>query len=220
MTSQSPLDRLAGPGNVLSKEPPDANDFAGLVRSGLARLRDAENTSNSLYSRFDLAYSAAHALCLAALPHVVKHVRAVSGVDGSTHRSRQSRRRANQPARVHHESVGRPCSSNCAVHTTRDVLRRGRGGVHRGGLDRQTSTSAFSIAGANTLCGSHSGTTAGGGLGPTTPTQRTCLSMSSNAQSVELSNLLHIPSWRLHAPLHSCEYRWLRALATKFPKGQ
>ena len=69
MTSQSPLDRLAGPGNVLSKEPPDASEFAGLVQSALARLRDAENTSNSLYSRFDLAYSAAHALCLAALRH-------------------------------------------------------------------------------------------------------------------------------------------------------
>lgn len=69
MTSQSPLDRLAEPGSVLAKEPPDANEFAGLVHSGLARLRDAENTSNSLYSRFDLAYSAAHALCLAALRH-------------------------------------------------------------------------------------------------------------------------------------------------------
>jgi hypothetical protein len=69
MTSPSPLDRLAGPGNVLSKEPADANEFAGLVRSGPERLRDAENTSNSLYSRFDLAYSAAHALCLAALRH-------------------------------------------------------------------------------------------------------------------------------------------------------
>ena len=69
MTSQSPLDRLAGPGNVLAKEPPDAKEFAGLVQSGLARLKDAESTSNSLYSRFDLAYSAAHALCLAALRH-------------------------------------------------------------------------------------------------------------------------------------------------------
>lgn len=39
------------------------------MQSGLARLKDAENTSNSLYSRFDLAYSAAHALCLAALRH-------------------------------------------------------------------------------------------------------------------------------------------------------
>src|SRR6476659_598979 len=69
MTSPSPLDRLAGSGNVLAKEPPDAKEFAGLVRSGLARLKDAENAENSLDSRFDLAYSAAHALCLAALRH-------------------------------------------------------------------------------------------------------------------------------------------------------
>src|SRR5713226_708504 len=64
MTSPSPLERLAGPGNVLAKEPPDAKEFAGLVRSGLARLKDAENEANSLDGRFDLAYSAAHALCL------------------------------------------------------------------------------------------------------------------------------------------------------------
>jgi hypothetical protein len=69
VTSPSPLDRLAGPGNVLAREAPDANEFAGLVRSGLARLKDAENETNSLDSRFDLAYSAAHALCLAALRH-------------------------------------------------------------------------------------------------------------------------------------------------------
>jgi len=69
MTSPSPLDRLAGPGNVLANEPLDAKEFAGLVRSGLARLKDAENEANSLDSRFDLAYSAAHALCLAALRH-------------------------------------------------------------------------------------------------------------------------------------------------------
>jgi hypothetical protein len=43
--------------------------FAGLVTSGLARLTDAEKVENSLYSRFDLAYNAAHALCLAALRH-------------------------------------------------------------------------------------------------------------------------------------------------------
>ena len=67
MTSPSPLDRLAGPGNVLSKEAPDAKEFEGLVRSGFARLKDAENEANSLESRFDLAYGAAHALCLAAL---------------------------------------------------------------------------------------------------------------------------------------------------------
>jgi hypothetical protein len=67
MTSPAPLDRLAGPGNVLAKEAPDAKEFDGLVRSGLARLKDAENEANSLESRFDLAYGAAHALCLAAL---------------------------------------------------------------------------------------------------------------------------------------------------------
>ena len=69
MTSPSPLERLAGPGNVLTREAPDAIEFAGLVRSGLVRLKDAERESNSLDSRFDLAYSAAHALCLAALRH-------------------------------------------------------------------------------------------------------------------------------------------------------
>ena len=69
MTSPSPLDRLAGPGNVLGKEAPDAREFDGLVHSGLARLKDAENEANSLESRFDLAYGAAHALCLAALRH-------------------------------------------------------------------------------------------------------------------------------------------------------
>jgi hypothetical protein len=69
MTSPSPLERLAGPGNVLAKEPPNAREFARLVRSGLARLKDAENEANSLDSRFDLAYSAAHSLCLAALRH-------------------------------------------------------------------------------------------------------------------------------------------------------
>jgi hypothetical protein len=67
MTSQSRLERLAGPGNVLAKEPADAKEFAGLAASGLERLADAERVENSLYSRFDLAYGAAHALCLAAL---------------------------------------------------------------------------------------------------------------------------------------------------------
>jgi hypothetical protein len=69
MTSPSPLERLAGPGNVLAKEAPDSQEFEGLVRSGLTRLHDAERNVNSLASRFDLAYGAAHALCLAALRH-------------------------------------------------------------------------------------------------------------------------------------------------------
>ena len=38
-----------------------------LLRTGMARLQDARNTSLALESRFDLAYNAAHALCLAAL---------------------------------------------------------------------------------------------------------------------------------------------------------
>ena len=33
----------------------------------MTRPKDAENTTNSLEGRFDLAYNAAHALCLAAL---------------------------------------------------------------------------------------------------------------------------------------------------------
>jgi len=38
-----------------------------LVESGLARLADSEQSVLSLEGRFDLAYNAAHALCLAAL---------------------------------------------------------------------------------------------------------------------------------------------------------
>lgn len=63
----SPLEALSGPGKSLKAEPPDAQEFAGLHRSGLARLRDASNATLSLEGRFDLAYNAAHALCLAAL---------------------------------------------------------------------------------------------------------------------------------------------------------
>jgi len=54
MTSPSPLERLAGPGNVLAKEPPDAKELSGLVRSGLARLKDAGNEANSLDDRLVL----------------------------------------------------------------------------------------------------------------------------------------------------------------------
>ena len=63
----SPLENLCGPGQALRKEEPDAKEFAGLTHSGRTRLADAENQANSLQSRFDLAYNAAHALCLAAL---------------------------------------------------------------------------------------------------------------------------------------------------------
>lgn len=63
----SPLENLAGTGKPLLAEAPDAAEFAGLLRSGRARLNDARNAALSLESRFDLAYNAAHALCLAAL---------------------------------------------------------------------------------------------------------------------------------------------------------
>ncbi len=63
----SAFDNLTGPNKPLKLELPDANEFTGLKRSGLARLKDAGNVTLSLDGRFDLAYNAAHALCLAAL---------------------------------------------------------------------------------------------------------------------------------------------------------
>ena len=67
MSAPVPLENLSGPGKALKVEPPDAQELAGLTRTGRARLIDSRNTSLSLESRFDLAYNAAHALCLAAL---------------------------------------------------------------------------------------------------------------------------------------------------------
>jgi hypothetical protein len=63
----SPFEALSGPGKPLRPEPPDAAEFAGLLRSGLARMADAGVKSLALESRFDLAYNAAHALSFAAL---------------------------------------------------------------------------------------------------------------------------------------------------------
>jgi len=54
----SPLDSLVV-GGLLKKEPPDADEFLGLIRSGTVRLADAGNSSLSLESRFDLAYQVA-----------------------------------------------------------------------------------------------------------------------------------------------------------------
>ncbi|MFN4361654.1 MAG: hypothetical protein ACK4F4_13115 [Hylemonella sp.] len=67
MSPPTPLENLSGPGKALKAEPPDEQELAGLIRTGKARLHDARNTALSLESRFDLAYNAAHALCLAAL---------------------------------------------------------------------------------------------------------------------------------------------------------
>src|SRR5512140_2879746 len=63
----SALENLAGPGKPLSAEPADAREFQRLTAAALARLSDAERRDISLESRFDLAYNAAHGLCLAAL---------------------------------------------------------------------------------------------------------------------------------------------------------
>lgn len=69
MKMPSPLVNLSGTGKPLAKEPPDAKEFNGLKVSGMKRLQDATRMENSLEGRFDLAYNAAHALCLAALRH-------------------------------------------------------------------------------------------------------------------------------------------------------
>lgn len=63
----SAFENLSGPGKPLRAEPPDAKEFAGLRDMGLAKLADARRRGLSLASQFDLAYNAAHALCLAAL---------------------------------------------------------------------------------------------------------------------------------------------------------
>ena len=67
MNPTNPLENLSRPGGSLKPDPPDAAEIAGLLRTGRARLADAGNTTLALESRFDLAYNAAHALCLAAL---------------------------------------------------------------------------------------------------------------------------------------------------------
>ena len=60
------LDNLVKTGS-LKAEPASQSEFAGLLRSGRARLIDSRNETLSIESRFDLSYNAAHALALAAL---------------------------------------------------------------------------------------------------------------------------------------------------------
>lgn len=55
MPSSSPLDNLVRIGQ-LKPEPPDRDEFAGLLRSGRLRLEDAANQALSIESRFDLGY--------------------------------------------------------------------------------------------------------------------------------------------------------------------
>lgn len=67
MRKVSELENLCGSGKPLRAEPADAQETENLVQSGKLRLRDAQNKSLALESRFDLAYNGAHALSLAAL---------------------------------------------------------------------------------------------------------------------------------------------------------
>lgn len=60
------LEKLAKLGELQSEDP-SQKEIEGLLSSGARRLRDAENPTLSLESRFDLAYNAVHALALAGL---------------------------------------------------------------------------------------------------------------------------------------------------------
>lgn len=51
----------------LIAEPFSATEFQALLKAGSERLKDANNSSLSFSSRFDLAYNASHSLALAAL---------------------------------------------------------------------------------------------------------------------------------------------------------
>ncbi len=53
--------------NQLKQEPPDQNEFDGLISSAKNKLKDSQNKQLSEESRFTLAYGAAHSLALAAL---------------------------------------------------------------------------------------------------------------------------------------------------------
>ena len=64
--SHPQLDNLVRIGQLEDRAPVDS-EIAGLMRSGLSRLADAERKDLSLDSCFDLAYNAAHALALASL---------------------------------------------------------------------------------------------------------------------------------------------------------
>lgn len=60
------LDNLVKCGQ-LKVEPFNQLEFEGLIDSGFKRLKDANNVSLAIESRFDLAYNASHSLALAAL---------------------------------------------------------------------------------------------------------------------------------------------------------
>ena len=66
MTTLEKLDNLVKI-NQLKLEPPDQNEFDGMVNSAKLRLQDARIEGLSEDGKFSLAYGAAHALALAAM---------------------------------------------------------------------------------------------------------------------------------------------------------
>jgi hypothetical protein len=71
------LDNLVRIGQLKAEAAAQA-EIDGLLRSGAARIKDAENEQLSIESRFDLAYNAAHAFSLAALRFTATGARAAS----------------------------------------------------------------------------------------------------------------------------------------------
>jgi len=65
MSSEN-LDNLVRIGK-LKADPSTDEEIMGLIQRGLVKIEDCRHTSLSAESRFDIAYNAAHALCLAAL---------------------------------------------------------------------------------------------------------------------------------------------------------
>jgi hypothetical protein len=66
MGSNENLENLLRSGG-LKAEAPDRKECEGLMRSATDRLKDAQTSSLSFASRFDLAYNAAHGIALTAL---------------------------------------------------------------------------------------------------------------------------------------------------------
>lgn len=62
----APLNNLVKVGQ-LKLEPPDQNQFNGMLKSAKTRLKDSEVKGLSEESQFSLAYSAAHLLAVAAM---------------------------------------------------------------------------------------------------------------------------------------------------------
>jgi D-glycero-D-manno-heptose 1,7-bisphosphate phosphatase len=65
----SPLENLSGPGKVLAAEPADAEEFAGLKRSGLVRLKDAD-WRLTRHMQEELAAAGVHLSAVEHCPHL------------------------------------------------------------------------------------------------------------------------------------------------------